>query len=315
MDFMTNPKIFRRDFLKMIPYGLGLPLLAGCDRLIRRTPTPAAASKRPDPTHTATSNGFSDVDLPQLEKVAFGSDGLEVSRLAFGTGTHGVRGHSDQSALGEAGLADLLLQAYDHGVNFWDTADEYGTHPHVARALQSAPRDRVVILTKTMSRDGKRAAQDINRFLTELGTDVIDVVLLHAMTHQDWTDRYTDAMKALSRAKEQGKVRAVGVSCHSLAALGAAARTSWTDVVMARINYSGVEMDAAPGVVEPLLAEMHAAGKAVFGMKVLGAGRLDNDLRGAVEYVFNLGTVHAITIGMRNRAELAENIRLVGEAE
>ena len=297
---MRISKFFRRDSLNLIPFGLGLPLLAACDRWADpdRGETPM-----PEPPGQ---------DLPLLEKVSFGGTGLKVSRLAFGTGTHGVGGHSNQSALGVGQLGDLLVQAHDYGVNFWDAADDYGTHPHLARALQTVPRDQVVILTKTMSRRPERVTKDIERFLVELGTEVIDVVLIHFLTPSDWPQRYSGVMQALSRAKQAGKVRALGVSCHSLDALRSAAQSDWAEVVMARINYAGVNMDAAPQKVEPVLAELQAAGKAVIGMKVLGVGALAGEAQAAVEYVFNLGSVQAVTIGMTSQAQLEANIRAVG---
>ena len=252
------------------------------------------------------------MDLPNLEKVSFGGTRLRVSRLAFGTGTHGVGGRSHQSALGVGKLGELLVQAYDYGVNFWDAADDYGTHPHLAHALKMVPRDRVVILTKTMSRGPEQVAKDIDRFLVELGTDVIDVVLVHSLTPTDWPQRYSGVLETLSRAKQAGKVRALGFSCHSLEALKSAASSDWAEVVMVRINYAGVNMDAAPQKVEPILAELQAAGKAVVGMKVLGIGALAGELQAALDYVFNLGSVQAVTIGMTSPAQLEANIRAMG---
>lgn len=248
-----------------------------------------------------------------MEYVDFGNTGLRVSRLSIGTGTNGWGGRSDQSSLGLEGLADLLRQAFDCGVNFWDAADGYGSHPHVARALQGVPRDRVVIATKTTSRAPQAVAQDVARFLRELDTDVLDVVLLHYMTNANWPRRYAGAMEALSRAKEQGKVCAVGVSCHGFGPFSAAAETDWVDVVLARINYAGVNMDGEPSRVAPVLERMYRSGKAVYGMKVLGCGRLADDPRRAMEYVFQLGTVHALTIGTTTQAQLYQNVALVDE--
>jgi aryl-alcohol dehydrogenase-like predicted oxidoreductase len=248
-----------------------------------------------------------------MDYVDFGKTGLRVSRLSFGTGTNGVGGRSEQSDLGVDELARLLRLAYDRGVTFWDAADAYGTHPHVAKALREIPRDSVVVATKTMARKGKKVSQDIERFLKELDTDAIDIILLHVMSHPDWPQRYADALEALSRAKEAGKVRAVGASCHGLRALRAAAETDWPDVVMVRINPTGVHMDAAPAEVVPLIERMYTAGKAVYGMKVLCCGKLARNGRAAIEYVFQLGTVHAITIGISNREHLYQNTRLVEE--
>jgi aryl-alcohol dehydrogenase-like predicted oxidoreductase len=219
-----------------------------------------------------------------MEYVDFGRTGLRVSRLSVGTGTHGWGGRSEQTALGLDGLANLLRLAYDGGINFWDAADGYGSHPHVARALQGIPRDAVVIATKTTSRSAKAVTRDVERFLRELGTDVLDVVLLHFVSQRDWPRRYAGAMEALSRAKEQGKVRAVGVSCHGLGALGAAAETDWVEVVLARVNHAGVNMDAHPSQVVPVIEGMYASGKAVYGMKVLGCGQLAGDSRAAIRY-------------------------------
>lgn len=246
-----------------------------------------------------------------MECVDFGHTGLRVSRLSIGTGTHGWGGRSDQTALGLDGLANLLRLAYDHGVNFWDAAGSYGSHPHVARALQGIPPDAVVVATKTTSRSREAVTRDVERFLRELGTDVLDIVLLHFVSQRDWPRRYAGAMQALSRAKEQGKVRAVGVSCHGLGALRAAADSDWVEVVLARINYAGVNMDGNPSEVVPLIERMYASGKAVYGMKVLGCGQLARDPGAAIRYVFELGTVHAITIGTSRREHLLENVRLV----
>lgn len=248
-----------------------------------------------------------------MEVVDFGKTGLRVSRLNFGTGTHGWGGRSEQTDLGLEGLTKLLRRAYDKGVTFWDTADAYGSHPHVAKALQGIPRDKVVIATKTTSRSAKDVTRDVDRFLRELNTDVLDVVLLHYMTDQNWPQRYAGAMDSLSRAKEQGKVHAVGVSCHGLGPLRAAAASDWVEAALVRINYAGVNMDGSPSEVVPILEKMYKDGKAVYGMKVLGAGKLADDARRAVEYVFQLGTVYAITIGTSTREQLDQNLELVEE--
>jgi aryl-alcohol dehydrogenase-like predicted oxidoreductase len=248
-----------------------------------------------------------------MEIVKLGNTGINVSRLAFGTGTHGWSGRSQQTDLGVDKLAGLLRQAYDHGVNFWDAADMYGSHPHIAKALVGLPRDKVVIATKTTAQSNEQITQNIERFLRELNTDVIDVVLLHFMTQANWSRTHASAMEALSRAKEQGKVRAVGVSCHGLKSLRVAAESDWAEVVLARINPAGVNMDASPAQVVPILERMYASGKAVWGMKVLGCGQLAGKARAAIQYVLQLGIVHSLVIGTSAKRELLENVRLVEE--
>ena len=248
-----------------------------------------------------------------MEYVDFGNPGLRVSRLSVGTGTNGWAHRSEQTALGLEGLSGLLRQSYELGVNFWDTADQYGSHPHVAHALQSVPRDKVVIATKTNSHSGRAVARDVDRFLQELQVDVVDIVLLHCVSSENWPRRQAGAMEALSKAKDQGKVRAVGISCHGLGALRAVAKSDWLDAILVRINSAGTRMDGSTAEVAPLIERLYAAGKAVYGMKVLGCGRLVGEARAAIQYVLQLGTVHALTIGVSRQEHLRKNARLVEE--
>jgi len=113
-----------------------------------------------------------------MEKAYLGRTGIEISRLCFGTGTSGWGGRSDQSKLGIKGLSKLLRFAYECGITFWDSADQYGTHPHVAEALLGLKRESVAITTKTCARTREEAEKDIKRFLRELRTDYIDIALL-----------------------------------------------------------------------------------------------------------------------------------------
>jgi aryl-alcohol dehydrogenase-like predicted oxidoreductase len=245
-----------------------------------------------------------------MQIVDFGRTGLKVSRLGIGTGSDGWAGHSQQTDLGIEGLSRLLRQAFDHGINLWDTADEYGSHPHLARALQGLPRGDVVVVTKTTASQPDRVNRDVERFLKELGTDVLDVLLLHCMTRKDWTKKYAGAMQALSRAQEQGKLRAFGVSIHGFGALQAAAESGWPQVVMVRLNPLGVNMDDSPAKVLPLIERMYQDGKAVYGMKVYGAGQLTAQRPAMLAYALGQNFVHAFTIGMRSEAQLLENLQL-----
>src|SRR6185437_1712035 len=80
------------------------------------------------------------------DRIKLGPKKIELSRLALGTGS------SDQTRkLGYKGFADLFRAGYDQGINFWDSADQYGSHTYVREALKSVPREKVVILSKTNS--------------------------------------------------------------------------------------------------------------------------------------------------------------------
>ncbi len=240
--------------------------------------------------------------------------GIQTSRLAMGTGTVGVGHHSHQTALGIKGLSDLLLNGYDHGLRFFDSADSYGSHPHVAEALKHVPRDKVTVLTKTWARDPASARSDLDRFRRELGTDQIDICLMHCLTEGDWTERYKGVMDVLSEAKQKSIIRAHGCSCHSIEALRAAARSPWVEVDLVRLNPIGSHMDADPDTVVSVLREMRAAGKGIVGMKILGQGDLSNRQDEALRYALSLNLLDAFTIGAESISEQQDLIRRIAAA-
>ncbi len=286
----------RREFLIRSVSGVGAAWLTRNDLLTALATQPL-------------SSKFSASDT-----VTLGSTGIKTSRLAMGTGTVGSGHHSNQTALGIKGLSDLLLNGYDQGLRFFDAADSYGSHPHVAEALKHVPRDKVTVLTKTWARDPATARADLDRFRRELGVDYLDVCLMHCVTEADWTERFKGVMDVLSEAKHKGIIRAHGCSCHSIEALRAAAKSPWVEIDLARINPIGSYMDADPQTVVTVLREMKAAGKAVVGMKILGQGDLRNRQSEALRYALSLGVLDAFTIGAESKAEQEDLIRRIAAA-
>ena len=259
--------------------------------------------------------------LPSLSRkfnaadtVILGKTGIRTSRLAMGTGTVGSGHHSHQTALGIKGLSDLLLNGYDHGLRFFDSADSYGSHPHVAEALKHVPRDRVTVLTKTWARDPASARADLDRFRRELGVDQIDICLMHCLTESDWTERYRGVMDVLEEAKQKGIIRAHGCSCHSIEALRAATKSPWVEVHLVRINPVGAYMDSDPATVVSVMREMRVAGKGIIGMKILGQGDLRNRQDEALRYALSLDLLDAFTIGAESTSEQEDLIRRIAAA-
>lgn len=247
------------------------------------------------------------------DQVLLGNTGIHISRLAMGSGTHGDGGASDQTRLGLEGFASLLVSSFDRGITFWETADQYGAHAHLARALSTVGRQNVVVMTKTHARTESEMESDLTRFLAELGTDYIDIVLLHNRQSATWTSECAGAMGYLEEAKQRGLIRAHGVSCHTLPALRLAAQTAWVDVDLARINPAGLHMDADPATVTRVLREMKAAGKGVIGMKILGQGDLSNSVEAAIAHAARLDCLDGFSIGFRSTAEL-DDVRAKIEA-
>ncbi len=246
--------------------------------------------------------------------VTLGKTGIKVSRLAMGTGTNGFAHRSDQTEeLGVKGLVGLLLAAYDHGINFWDSADSYGTHPHLREALKHIKRERVVILTKTHATTADEMKSDLERFLKELGTDYIDILLLHLMRSPDWPKEKEGAMEVLENARKEGIIRAHGVSCHTMEALEAASDSDWVQIDLARINPEGVLMDDEVPIVVKVLQKMHNQGKGVVGMKIFGGGRLSDKPDECLRYVLSLDFVDAFTIGQESKNQMLDLVKRIPE--
>src|SRR5688572_23206139 len=96
---------------------------------------------------------------PLTKRLAYGPTGLPVSRLCWGTGLMAVLKHN----LSHADAARVLIRGLELGVNFWDTADGYKTHPHVGEALRQLGRARrkdVVVNSKTKAKTAAEARAD-----------------------------------------------------------------------------------------------------------------------------------------------------------
>lgn len=286
----------RREFIRNTAYGVGAAWLS----------------------RNAIFRALAETQLPRRyaanETVTLGKTGIKTSRLAMGTGTVGYAKHSNQTALGIAGLSALLLNGYDHGLRFFDAADSYGSHPHVAAALKQLPRDQVTVMTKSPSRTPQEMRADLDRYRRELGTDYIDIVLMHCVTEGDWTERFKGTMDVLSEAKEKGIIRTHGCSCHTIEALRAAAKSPWVEVDLVRINPIGSHMDADPDTVVAEIRRMKAAGKGVIGMKILGQGDMRTKQSEAIKFALSLNLLDAFTIGAESKSEQDNLIQRVAAA-
>jgi len=290
--------MLRRDFLRRTVTGVGATLLA--DRF-----APAAILEL-----EPLAQKFSAHD-----DVVLGKTGIRTSRLAMGTGTIGSGGASNQTRIGSSKIVKLLLNGYHtNGLRFFDTADSYGTHPYVAAAVKQLPRDKVTILTKTDNRSAAGVRKDIDRFRKELGTDYIDVLLIHCVTEDDWTTRYRGVMDVLSEAKEKGIIRAHGVSCHTLPALRAAAASPWVEIDLVRLNPIRSHMDSDPKTVIGVIKEMRASGKGIVGMKILGQGDMRDRPSEAIRYALSTELLDAFTIGAESETEQNDLTRRIAAA-
>ena len=250
------------------------------------------------------------------ERVAIGKTKLKFSRIVLGTGMRGGKRESNHTRLGKEKFEALIRESHERGVDTFDLADLYGSHPYVIPALKTIKRDKFNVITKIWFREGgipeaERPDADVcvERFLKELKTDYIDLLLLHCVTSGKWPEELRKQMDILTKLKDQGKIRALGVSCHSLEALELTPTEPWVESVHTRINPYGMSMDGPPEKVVPVLQKIHAAGKGVVGMKIMGEGRLRNDdekRNASVKFALQLGCVDVLNVGCESIVEVAD---------
>ncbi len=246
------------------------------------------------------------------DRVLLGPRKVELSRMAIGTGTRGWGGSSNQTRkLGVRGLAELLEVGFDEGVTFWDSADQYGSHPHLKEALKRIPREKVAIMTKTISDSARDMKEDLDRFRREIGTDYLDIVLLHAETRRNWPEARKGAMEVLSEAQQKGIVKTVGISCHSLEALKVAAEHPWVEVDLVRLNPEGIRMDAGPDQVIPVLQKMKRNGKGIIGMKVLGLGMHPDRIDKFLQFQLAQDFVDCFTVGCESEDQFRDIVKRI----
>jgi len=187
-----------------------------------------------------------------MDYIRFGQTGLKVSQLCLGTMSMGSSAWKGW-VLDEAASIPILQRALDLGVTFFDMADWYslGRNEQVVgqNLLRMSARDRLVLATKVyypMSEDpndrglsAKHIAASIDRSLSRIGTDYIDLYVIHAFDAQTPIEETMEALHGTVRA---GKVRYLGAStmyAWQFAKMNhVAARNGWTPFVNMQCQYN-----------------------------------------------------------------------------
>jgi aryl-alcohol dehydrogenase-like predicted oxidoreductase len=152
-----------------------------------------------------------------MEFTTLGRTGLKVSVAGLGCGGPSRLGMRNDPQSANHAVA-LVKQAIDLGVNFLDTAQNYGTEPVVGKAIAGIPRDRLVISTKKTlpaadhSDPEGEIIKGLEQSLKLIGSDYVDVYHLHGVEPKDYEFAANRLMPAMRRLKEQGKIRFIGVT-------------------------------------------------------------------------------------------------------
>lgn len=146
-----------------------------------------------------------------MEYTTLGRTGLRVSVAGLGCGGNSKAGLG--SGLGHEGSVALIREAMDLGVNFFDTARSYGTEKVLGEAIKGR-RDEVVVSTKSLAEgvSAARIVESLEASLRDLGTDHVDVFLLHAVHPRDYDHARDVLAPVLLRERERGKLRFLGIT-------------------------------------------------------------------------------------------------------
>lgn len=238
-----------------------------------------------------------------------GATGIKVSKLCFGTLTMGPF----QRNLTVPEGAALLERAFEHGVNFLDTAEIYETYPHVREALRIKPD--AVVCTKSYSYDLKTAEASFKKAVEGIGREYVDVFLLHEQESAHTIRGHREAIDFFLRKREEGLIGAFGLSTHYVACMEAALRHPELEVLFPLINKKGVGIaDGTPDEMLSVIRAAHEAGKGVIAMKPLGGGHLISEREEALDFILGIDEIDTIAIGMQSIDEVDYNCaRFAGE--
>lgn len=238
--------------------------------------------------------------------VALGSTGIEIHPLVFGTLPLGPL----QAALSPEEGGRLILHALERGVTLLDTAELYGTYPHIRWALNHH-NGAVRIASKTHAATAAQARQHVERALAELGVERLDIVHLHGARLSDPFVERAEVLDELLRMREEGKLSHVGLSSHYISAMRKAASHREIAVVHPLINRTGMGiLDGTAVEMAEAITECAGAGKGVYAMKALAGGNLISEARESFRYVMGLRGVNGVAVGMLSEAEIDANVAL-----
>lgn len=144
-----------------------------------------------------------------MERVVLGKTGLKVNKNGFGALP--IQRISKEDAV------VLLQKAFQNGINYFDTARAYSDSEEKMGAALHEVRDQIIISTKTAAQNGEDLRKDLEMSLEKLQTDYIDLYQFHNPAFCPKPGDGSGLYEAALEAKEQGKIRHIGITNHRIA--------------------------------------------------------------------------------------------------
>lgn len=206
----------------------------------------------------------------------------------------------------------VLNYACEKGINFYDTAELYDNYDILGEFLKDKKRDSVYIATKSYAYNKETAKYSIDKALSELKTDYIDIFMLHEQDNGNNFRGHYDAVKEFMKYKQDGIIKNFGISTHNIQAVYDSIEFKEIDVVFTIINSTGIGINDGSNLeMINAIKKAKQHGKFIMAMKPYGGGHLINDTYNAFNYVNNIKEVDYIAVGMKNTYEVDVNINYI----
>ena len=192
-----------------------------------------------------------------MKKINLGRTNEKVSAISLGAWSHGKENTSGGSSVGWANQSDndskkALLKAFSLNINHWDTADVYGeghSESIIGSIWKDIPRNNIILATKVGWDMGPHSywynpeymKKKMERSLKNLKTDHVDIMYLHHCNFGKNNENLDDAIETISRFKEEGKIRFIGLSDWSSSRILKFIKTVDPDVVQPLYNVYDTE--------------------------------------------------------------------------
>jgi aryl-alcohol dehydrogenase-like predicted oxidoreductase len=251
------------------------------------------------------------------DAVTLGNSGMQVTRLAFGTGSN--NGYV-QAALGQQEFTRLVHYAYDRGIRFFETAEAYATPAMLGEALKGIPRDSYQLMTKVTTDKGVDPQKRFDEMRRTSQSEYFDIMLLHWQHTPDWVAATGLWQDGILEAQSKKIIRARGASVHGLPALRQMPGNKWLEVAMIRMNHNGTVMDGPdyrqdinPANVDEVVEHVKQVkkdGMGVISMKLIGNGAFTRheDRQAAMRFAFKNAGIDSATVGFKSTQEIDEAI-------
>ncbi len=223
-----------------------------------------------------------------MRTITLGTTGITVNKNGFGA--------LPIQRISEVDAVKLLRKAYDHGINFYDTARFYTDSEKKLGLTFADCRESIYIASKTMATTVEAFWEQLNTTLGNLKTDYLDIYQFHNPAFCPKPGDGSGLYEAMLEAKAQGKVRHIGITNHRISVAEEAVESGLYEILQYPFSYLSTEREVA------LVKAAKEAGMGFLAMKGLAGGLITNT---AAAYAFMLPYDHVLPIwGVQREWEL-----------